>query len=338
MFDRDDSDESVWSSYVLDSVDRDSLEREISTLRKSLGSPVLDFTTLDWTTVRGYALRLPNDLAAFAFPSATTTSHASSTLVDAGAPRSSLVLASAIHSAGMAEYVKATKEIISSLDDSKINSAHEKLSTLVSTTNSQHRAIADYYASFLPPPATLKNQSKSAIRRIFEAILSFIKKIIESARSAVDQAWRVLRNPDELYLRLRGEVAELARTSDVGRVIDVLLLVPDLFRLFARLMFDERVSLATKGDVLLAIAYLIVPIDLLPESILGPIGYLDDAAILASQLAGFVDGRSIHPDLLREHWSGSEEQLMFVMNACQSFVDSVPFLASTKDWLTKRTT
>src|SRR5437660_1614064 len=64
--------------------------------------------------------------------------------------------------------------------------------------------------------------------------------------------------------------------SAVETTADFLLLVPDVFILLWRLVNDPRVT--GKDKILLgsAIAYFIFPFDLIPEAIVGPIGYLDD--------------------------------------------------------------
>lgn len=47
-------------------------------------------------------------------------------------------------------------------------------------------------------------------------------------------------------------------------------------RTFKKFLFDSSVGLMSKVGVALAIGYLVVPVDLLPEVLLGPIGLLDD--------------------------------------------------------------
>lgn len=48
---------------------------------------------------------------------------------------------------------------------------------------------------------------------------------------------------------------------------------------------DGQVSLAKKGLALFAVAYGVMPIDLMPELVLGPIGLLDDVGIIAAVTA-----------------------------------------------------
>lgn len=78
-------------------------------------------------------------------------------------------------------------------------------------------------------------------------------------------------------------------------------LVPYCAILFKRLMADARVEARWKVASALALVYLAVPFDLVPDFI--PVaGQLDDAILVALVLRGLL--RSAGPRLLREHWPG----------------------------------
>jgi uncharacterized membrane protein YkvA (DUF1232 family) len=78
-------------------------------------------------------------------------------------------------------------------------------------------------------------------------------------------------------------------------------LVPHCAILFKRLLGDSRVSSRWKIASALALVYLAMPFDLVPDFI--PVaGQLDDAILVALVLRGLV--RSAGPPLLREHWPG----------------------------------
>ena len=122
-----------------------------------------------------------------------------------------------------------------------------------------------------------------------------------------------LRNTIQRYVDGKGAV--------VGKTAGFLLLVPDVFILLWRLTSDSRVN--GKDKVLLgsAVVYYIMPFDLIPEAIVGPIGYLDDLVFgvyVLNKILGNVDA-----SILREHWSGSEDVLdsiQNVLNAAESLV------------------
>ncbi|HSP15949.1 MAG TPA: DUF1232 domain-containing protein [Thermoanaerobaculia bacterium] len=108
-----------------------------------------------------------------------------------------------------------------------------------------------------------------------------------------------LRQRIHAYLERRGALAE--------RFGDYLLLVPDVFILLWRLTTDARVS--GKNKVLLGsgIAYFIFPFDIVPEAIVGPIGFLDDLVFAVYVLNKMLSDTD--PEILREHWSGHGDLL-----------------------------
>jgi uncharacterized membrane protein YkvA (DUF1232 family) len=122
-----------------------------------------------------------------------------------------------------------------------------------------------------------------------------------------------IRNTIQRYIDSKGAL--------VGKTGSFLLLVPDVFILLWRLTTDARVN--GKDKVLLgsAVAYYVMPFDLIPEAILGPAGYLDDLVFgvyVLNKILGSVDA-----SVLREHWSGSEDVLdsiQNVLNAAESLV------------------
>lgn len=82
--------------------------------------------------------------------------------------------------------------------------------------------------------------------------------------------------------------------------------IPDCVVLFRRLLADDRVPRRKKLLLGALIAYLAMPIDLVPDFI--PIaGQLDDALIVAIVLRTVL--RAGGPDLLREHWPGPSNSL-----------------------------
>ena len=122
-----------------------------------------------------------------------------------------------------------------------------------------------------------------------------------------------IRNTIQRYIDSKGAV--------VGKTGAFLLLVPDIFILLWRLTTDSRVN--GKDKVLLgsAVAYYVMPFDLLPEAIMGPAGYLDDLVFgvyVLNKILGSVDA-----SVLREHWSGSDDVLdsiQNVLNAAESLI------------------
>jgi uncharacterized membrane protein YkvA (DUF1232 family) len=82
--------------------------------------------------------------------------------------------------------------------------------------------------------------------------------------------------------------------------------IPDSMILVRRLIADQRVPRSRKALLAVLIAYLALPIDLVPDFI--PIaGQLDDVIVLALVLGAIL--RAGGEQLLDEHWPGPERSL-----------------------------
>ncbi len=129
-------------------------------------------------------------------------------------------------------------------------------------------------------------------------------------------------NPREqrLYDRLRSQVVEPVPGGRTG-MRDMLLLLPDLTVLLARLLRDERVPLVDKGLAIAGLAYVVSPIDVLPAIVMGPIGLLDDLFIVAACLSRLLN--HVHPDVVRTHWSGQGDALEVIQRTTNWFEEEL---------------
>jgi uncharacterized membrane protein YkvA (DUF1232 family) len=91
--------------------------------------------------------------------------------------------------------------------------------------------------------------------------------------------------------------------------------VPDCLVLFKRLIGDARVPRRYKLMLGVLVAYLAMPLDLIPDFI-PVIGLLDDAFFVALALRTLVRGADA--GLLREHWPGPSETLEPVLRLAGS--------------------
>jgi uncharacterized membrane protein YkvA (DUF1232 family) len=94
----------------------------------------------------------------------------------------------------------------------------------------------------------------------------------------------------------------LVRPKDVA-LVDLIRVVPDVLRLVRDLLVDRSAPLSVRLALLFLLAWLVSPIDLIPEfvPVLGP---LDDA-IVAVLVLRFVR-RRLGEDELRARWRGSQ--------------------------------
>jgi uncharacterized membrane protein YkvA (DUF1232 family) len=107
---------------------------------------------------------------------------------------------------------------------------------------------------------------------------------------------------DRFYDRLRRRIAEPLAGKVGEPLADTVLLAPDVFVLLVRLFTDRNVPAASRSLVGGALAYFLLPADLLPEMLLGAGGYLDDV-VLAAALISHVFSSDLRP-FVERHWSG----------------------------------
>lgn len=96
------------------------------------------------------------------------------------------------------------------------------------------------------------------------------------------------------------------------RLLEALRLLPDLLVLLQRLAWDGSLPRGVRVRLLLMLAYLALPFDLIPDFV--PIaGYLDDVIVVAVALRLTV--RRAGAGAVTRHWPGSEAALAAVLRA-----------------------
>jgi len=113
----------------------------------------------------------------------------------------------------------------------------------------------------------------------------------------------------DFYQKLRNEVKQWVNKNvdKDNKWSDYILLAPDIFHLICKLSVDKNVPASKKIKLVGAIAYFISPIDLMPEGLIGPIGYLDDVALAAFVLNDLLN--ETDPQIIRKHWAGEQDIL-----------------------------
>lgn len=122
------------------------------------------------------------------------------------------------------------------------------------------------------------------------------------------------KREDNFYLKIRKNINDWlnSNVNSNYKWKEYLMVVPDIFYLLVKLVQDPDVPQSKKIKLVTAIAYFISPIDLLPEAILGPIGYLDDLGVAVYILNDLIN--SIDPNIIRRNWAGEQDILILVKN------------------------
>jgi uncharacterized membrane protein YkvA (DUF1232 family) len=125
-------------------------------------------------------------------------------------------------------------------------------------------------------------------------LLSFYDRLREKTVTAVE--------------RRGGKVAPAAAKA--------LLLVPDVFIVLVRILLDPEVPGSARALVGGALAYFVLPLDFMPEALLGPGGFLDDLVLAAAVLAHTFRGE-LEP-YAHKHWSGPDDHREVLADVAQA--------------------
>ncbi len=102
---------------------------------------------------------------------------------------------------------------------------------------------------------------------------------------------------------------------------DAVRLFPNIVKLLGRLVKDPRVPRRSKLVVGVALAYVVSPIDLLPEFI-PVIGFADDLLLVAFALNHLVNVAG--EEVVLEHWDGPRDLLEMIRSVLDVASDLVP--------------
>lgn len=98
-------------------------------------------------------------------------------------------------------------------------------------------------------------------------------------------------------------------------------LLPNVAKLLARIVRDPRVPVRSKAFAAAVLVYVISPIDIIPDFIIG-FGKLDDLILSAVAIQHLVE--SAGADIVAEHWDGSDASLALILNAAEMGAEIIP--------------
>lgn len=120
---------------------------------------------------------------------------------------------------------------------------------------------------------------------------------------------------DDFYLKIRKKVTDWFESGKLGKksgkwmddFVQYLLIFPDLIHLMIKLFGDKEVSPKTKGMIVIGFAYLISPIDVIPDFI--PVfGFVDDLLISVILLNKIINsGDEVMREKIKLYWVGEDD-------------------------------
>jgi uncharacterized membrane protein YkvA (DUF1232 family) len=142
----------------------------------------------------------------------------------------------------------------------------------------------------------------------------------------------------QFYEKLRKKVTKFS-CSTVGKKgaewTEYLFVLPDLFILVCRLATDDRVPKRKKVIAGAILAYLIMPLDIIPDFI-PVIGHIDDLVLVVLGLNMIFN--DIDKQILLDNWSGKGDILNIIQSVtlkAEQFLDK-NVLNKIKKWINKK--
>ncbi len=140
---------------------------------------------------------------------------------------------------------------------------------------------------------------------------------------------------EDFYKKIRAKImrwvssGELNRKTQgwVGKFTEYLVVLPDIVYLLIKLLFDREVPKRTKSLIGIALAYLISPIDIIPDFV--PVaGLVDDLLVTVIILNRIINGKDpIVLNKISEYWPGKSdvfEQIRKIVFLINEFASELP--------------
>ncbi len=140
---------------------------------------------------------------------------------------------------------------------------------------------------------------------------------------------------EDFYKKLRTKIMGWVKSGElnkktqgwVGKFTEYLVVLPDLVYLLIKLLFDREVPKGTKSLIVIALAYLISPIDIIPDFV--PVaGLVDDLLVTVIILNRIINGKDpIVLNKIPEYWPGESdvfEQVRKIVYLINEFASELP--------------
>ncbi|MBM7560031.1 YkvA family protein [Marinitoga litoralis] len=111
-----------------------------------------------------------------------------------------------------------------------------------------------------------------------------------------------IENKNDFYLKLRNSISNWLNKNRKSNISEFILLAPDLFYFFWKILNEKNLHIDYKIKIGLYLSYFISPIDIIPEGIIGPTGFIDDVYIGLKLLNEILN--NVPYEIIEKHWPG----------------------------------
>lgn len=136
------------------------------------------------------------------------------------------------------------------------------------------------------------------------------------------------KRAQDFYRRLRGRINRWLQSHEgkAYRFADHLLLLPDFVHLIIRLALDRRVPMELRTQTAAVLAYVMLPLDLMPEAMIGPVGFGDDLLLVALMVRRLLI--MVPEEVVLSHWAGPTG----LMDTIRTVLDAAEEMVGSKVW------
>lgn len=131
----------------------------------------------------------------------------------------------------------------------------------------------------------------------------------------------VFSMPDRSHHVTADEIEIVPMRSRAEMLKEAALITPNLLRLLFGLLRDPRVPLRRKWVAVGIGAYVVSPLDIIPD-VIPVVGKLDDLLLVVFAIYHLLEGAS--DDVLADHWAGSEDALDLVSGLIEFGAELLP--------------
>ncbi len=138
------------------------------------------------------------------------------------------------------------------------------------------------------------------------------KEVTVSKGAAIEPA-----KMEDFYRRLRRRITDWigSKQGRAYRYADRLLLLPDFVHLIIRLALDRRVPAELRAQTAAVLAYVVLPLDLMPEGLMGPVGFADDLLLVVLMTRRLL--ARVPSDVVLSHWAGRADLLRTIQGVLE---------------------
>lgn len=152
--------------------------------------------------------------------------------------------------------------------------------------------------------AFAQDASLQLLQNFFNWLRDLIGDLVSRKASLRKQIEDILNNADSIYEVFRKQVLTMQKDHD-DNFVNFVLAIPDLFVYLCRLLSDCSIDRRAKAELVLALVYLVSPVDFLPELVIPPpYGFIDDIGVVIYFLRRSMRDGYVDRDAFERNWPG----------------------------------